>query len=170
MIYEEKLRKAWKDYGEEAGQFVNRYDKRFRGIVEKYRGRHDFDELYSNYVLYLIPIYIENWDTLKQPSLIDWICYCIKLRVIKHTGNTNISLNGNCDNLVCHPDENIGIKEVEDTLARYLTEYEIYLVRSLVIDKNMLSITEMAKIVCSDRRTIRSDLNSALGKLRQQYD
>jgi len=174
MSYEEKLRKAWEDYGEEAGQFIDKYDKRFRSIIEKYRRRHDFDELYSNYVLYLIPIYIENWDSIKQPNLLDWICYCIKLRVIKHTGsNSNghfeqfeqSSLN---NNLVCHSDQNNSIKEVEDTLSGYLTGYEVYLVKSLVMEQ--VTLTEVSKLVCSDRRTVKSDLDIALGKLRQVYE
>jgi len=171
-VFEEKVERCWEKYGELAGKFVKKYDKRFRKIILKYSKGYDFDELYSDYVLYLIPVYIENYSTelndeLSEGKLLEWVCHCIQRRVSKHiTRNMKNHASLNNNDLVCRNGEKIGIESIEE-ISKRLTRYERWLVNNIIIEE--YSVTEVADVARHDRRTIQKDLNTALRKLRVCY-
>ncbi len=177
-VFEDKIKRCWAKHGILAGEFVEKHDKRFRKIVGKYSKGYDFDELYSDYVLYLIPVYISNYSknessylsaSEEKDKLLEWVCYCIQRRVSKHIVRytpTSYQLKENNNDLVCQNGEKIGIESVEELSTR-LTRYERYLVNTIVIEE--FSVTEVADVVRHDRRTVQKELNKALAKLRVSY-
>ena len=165
--YEEKLRKAWERYGEEAGEIISvkKYDKRFRDIINKYGKGLDKDELYSTLVMYSMPLYIENWKPRINQDLISWICYCIYLRILKYRSRSKITAN--LDNLdyYCLSSHFSSIEIIEDELYEELTVYEVYLLKTIAVDG--YSIPDVAKVNSRAPATIRKDFKNTLAKCRR---
>lgn len=181
MDYEEKLKVAWKLYGEQAGEYIERYHIRFLKIVKKYAGKCDVDELYSSYVHLKLPVYIYNWNPAINKDVLSWICYCIYLNVWKHRikrMNNEISVTNEWldnyqndlrstyenQNNVCSVSSKIGIESIEELLLQ-LSRYDAYLVQTIVIDD--YPVSKVASINNRSQGKIRSDLSKALSRCRQ---
>ena len=188
-VFEDKIARCWEKHGEEVGRIVSQYDSELRRIVRAHSKGYDFDELYSDYVIYLMPVYIENYDdnyikpgqsnktrvigrTYLDSGLRDWIYYCIKRRIIKHVYNRKgkkYNQEELSEDLICRIDPEIGIGRVEEMCAS-LSRYDTYLVREIVV--RGFTVTEVADVNKIDRRTVRGHLDLALHrlKLKYQYD
>ena len=173
--HEQKIRKAWEKYGEEVGEIVGNkeYDKRFRGIINKYGKGLDKDDLYSTLVMYSMPLYIENWNPSKQDDLISWICYCIYLRILKYRSryNSHIAKENNFSNILENMEINYlfegfsSIEIIESELYEELSVYEVYLLKTIAVDG--YSIPDVAKVNSKTPPTIRKDFRKTLAKCRR---
>lgn len=162
-VFDKKMRKAWERYGTEAGELIEKYDKRFRSIINKYGGGLDKDELYSTLVSLSIPLYIENWKPHKQSDIISWICYCIYLRILKYRAS-NVKVIAFSENL-CSQDKFSSIKIIEDELYEHLSSYEVYLLKTIAVDG--YSVPQVAKVNKRSATTIRKDFKNTLVKCRK---
>ena len=183
--FERRIEAAWSKHSTIVGELVEQHDKRFRKIVRRYSNSvtSDFDQLYSDYVVYRMPLYIEAYraDNEGGIDLLEWICDCIRRRVIKATSvartkhdlqNNNYANKLNYD-LICRFDaENGTLISGEGTVEEMLRDaglsrYEGYLIKSILIEK--YKFAAVSRVGNVDWRTVKKKYKLALKKLRLYY-
>ena len=181
--FERRIEAAWAEHGDTTGQLVEQHDKRFRKIVRRYSNpTSDFDQLYSDYVVYRMPLYIGAYDKDNEGkiALLEWICDCIRRRVIKATSKkeksdlqkNNYTNKLNYD-LICRFDAKNGTliseeEAVEEMLQDAgLSKYERYLVKSILIEK--YKFAAVSRVGNVDWRTVKKKYRRALKKLQLYY-
>lgn len=178
QTWEEKVERSWREYGDIAGELIEQYNDKFMALVEKYGKGYDIDELYSEYVLYRLPIYIDNWNPIKQRNIFSWVCYCIYLSIKRHVSRSSsdevMSLEENldffrpiCDQRGIYYIEGVcscRLEKAAEHAYDSLSQHEKYLIERCVIQGE--SLRSVARANNCTHVKIRDDLNRALHKCR----
>lgn len=152
---------AWNDYGHEAGRLIEQYKPKFCKIVRRWaRNQTEFEDMYSDAVVWRMPRFIETWDPIKGDMMfyifkaVNWYCvkYINRNKRHKHSELVDVERATVTDNFML--DE--------------LSEIDAYVLKYRYIEE--FTLKEMSDSLGVTVSEFRSMCNEALGNARRLFE
>lgn len=150
---------AWTYFGDVAARVLDEEETKLKRIVRKWCSPSEFDDMYSEVVVWRMARIIETWEEDKGPLTahvfrsVRWYCFKWIKKFNKHR------LPEYIDSPVSHTSE----VEVSDLLSM-LDEADARIIRQHVIEG--YNLQELARAYGVARPTIRKRIDEALGRAR----
>lgn len=159
---------AWKDYGEEAARLLEQYKPKFSKIVRQWTySEVDFEDTYSEVVIWRLPRLIETWDPTKGDMMayifasISW--YCAKRAKKIH--------NERSRNEYLIIDEELSVKShvaANFEILDELSEYDAYLLYHHYVEG--FTFREIAEAIGCSVSVARTHTYKALETAKEIFD